>query len=134
MRQQQQQRTALSALTAWAVTGQHYRRRLLLRCVCGWRGAAAEGTNVLGAAAEAMRGLRQRQVVKAWWQYVQDQVGGTAIGSVLCLHPAQPCWCSAQVLNAAMLATCASHMATDHDGNPKLCALCDGMILMPLPS
>jgi hypothetical protein len=27
------------------------------------------------AAAAALRGLRQHQVVAAWWQYVQDQVG-----------------------------------------------------------
>jgi hypothetical protein len=75
VRQQHQQRAALSAVATWAVTGQHYRRQLLLRCVCGWRVAAAEGVELLAAAAGAMRSVRQRQALLAWWQYVQDQVG-----------------------------------------------------------
>jgi hypothetical protein len=74
VRQQHQQSAALSALHTWAVTQQHYRRQLLLRCVAGWRAVAAEGAQLAAAAAVAMRAFRQQQVVAAWWAFVQDQV------------------------------------------------------------
>lgn len=72
--QQRQQSAALSALRTWAMTRQHYRRQLLLRCVAGWRGAAAEGAQLVAAAARAMKAFRQQQVVAAWLGFVQDQV------------------------------------------------------------
>lgn len=47
----------------------------MVRCLQDWRAAAVQGVQWLAAAAAALRGLRQHQVVAAWWKYVQDQVG-----------------------------------------------------------
>lgn len=81
VRQQHQQRAALLALSSWACAGQHYRRQLVVRCLRGWRAVAVQATQWLAAAARALSGLRQHQVVVAWWQYVQDQVGAHDVGA-----------------------------------------------------
>lgn len=75
VRQQQQQAGALSALWTWSLTGQHYRRQLVVRCMKAWRAAAAEGAAVVAGVTGALRALRTHQVLAAWWGYVQEQVG-----------------------------------------------------------
>jgi hypothetical protein len=44
-----------------------------------------EGAELLAVAAGAMRSVRQRQALLAWWQYVQDQVGPTQVSPALSL-------------------------------------------------
>lgn len=79
LQHQQLQRAALSALHTSALTARHYRRQLLLRALWGWRDSVCAGALVASAAVGALRVLRQRHVVAAWWQWVQDQVGAEGL-------------------------------------------------------
>lgn len=84
MRQRHQQASALAALSTWALTGRHYRASLARRCLLAWREGCVLGAAAGAHAAVVLAGLRQQQLLRAWWQWVQDQVGPQVGWGLLC--------------------------------------------------
>jgi len=87
VRQRHQQARTLAALSTWALTGRHYRASLARRCLVAWREGCVLGAAAGAHAAVVLTGLRQQQVLRAWWQWVQDQVG--PLGGGFCARGGQ---------------------------------------------